>query len=314
MIKAQIAIDFGGGYLRIFEKKLGLVYNEPSLIAVEKHGKKYAIIAIGNEAEQFEGTKNQLVFSPIAEGAVQSVEFASALLKRALESVFFAKTIKNTKVFISVPSGLDKTEKTKFLKTCSLTGITDAQIVDGTLCAAIGLNKQNEEILIIDLGASKSDFQILQNHQIQKNATLGLGANSIQNAIMQTLWDDLDLYVTPQTAKNIQMELGSLFSSDNNSLQISAIHTQTKEHITKNIMAQKIYPIIKGFFDEVALCANTLLEEYLPNTVQCIAICGGLAKTPGIEKFFLKNFPNTNIFISENPEETVLEGLKKIIS
>ena len=314
MIKKQIAIDFGGGFLRIYEKNVGFVFAQPALIAVEKRGKKYAIVATGDKAEAFQDENNLLVFSPIAEGVIQSVEYATALLKRALVTLYPQKHLSGIFAFVAVPSGLDAEEKTKFLKTCANAGLGHLDIADSTVCALLGTDVNPETpVLMIDLGATKCDFQILKNFEIQKSATLGLGANSIQNAIIQTLWEDMDLYITPQTAKDIQTNLCSLFSSDAKSLQITAIHTKTKEAITKTLMAQKVHPIAKGFFEEVALVAKTMLEETHPNKVESIIFSGGLANITGLEKFMLKHFPNVQIIIPQNPENCVLVGLSKLI-
>ena len=314
MIKKQIAIDFGGGFLRIYEKNVGFVFSAPASLAVEKRGKKYAIIATGEKAAQMQDENHLLVFSPIAEGTIQSVEYAAALLKRALLSLYPQKMLSGISAFVAVPAGVSAEEKTKFLKTCAKAGLRHLDIADSTICALLGTDINPETpVLMIDLGASKCDFQILQNFQIQKSATLGLGANSIQNAIIQTLWEDMDLYITTKVAQDIQNNLCSLFSSDAKSLQIQAIHTKTKEAITKTIMAQKVHPIARGFFEEVALVAKTMLEEIHPSKVENIVFTGGLANIAGLEKFMLKHFPKTQIVIPQNPENCVIVGLSKLI-
>ena len=114
-------------------------------------------------------------------------------------------------------------------------------------------------------------------------------------------------------AKEIQTNLCSLFSSDAKSLQIAAIHTKTKEAITKTLMAQKVHPIAKGFFEEVALVAKTMLEEFHPNTVECIVFTGGLANILGLEKFMIRHFPSVQIVIPQNPENCVISGLAKLL-
>lgn len=314
MIKKQIAIDFGGGFLRIYEKNVGFVFGQPANLAVEKRGKKYAIVATGDKAMQLQDENNVLVFSPLAEGTIQSVEYATALLRRALLSIYPQNVLGGISAFIAVPAGISAEEKTKFLKTCAGAGLRHLDLADSTVCALLGTDVNPESpVLMVDLGATKCDFQILQNFEIQKSATLGLGANSIQNAIIQTLWEDMHLYITQQTAKEIQTNLCSLFSSDAKSLQIPAIHTQTKQAITKTLMAQKVHPIAKGFFEEVALVAKTMLEEYHPNAVAYIVFSGGLANIAGLEKFMIRHFPSVQIVIPQNPEKCVITGLAKLI-
>ena len=317
----KICIDFGGGNLKIHHNIFGLVFNEPTLIAAEKRGKKYAIIATGNNAEKlFTETKaNQVVFSPIAEGVVQSVEYAAALLKRALNSSLNKKAMHQAHVMFCVPSGINTQEKQLFLKICKLCGFKNIDLADAPVAVLLGATElaPEEEVLVIDLGASKCDFQILKNFQIQKSATLGLGGNSIKNALKQTLWEEDCLWINNNFAHSAQKQLCTLLSSNQQRLEICGLHYPTGEELTKSISANQFFPLTKGFFDEVVLIGKTLMLEYQAQTnsrIKNILLSGGLAHTTGLEKFFLKNFSNTKIIITEDPEYASLRGLVKLLT
>ncbi|MBP3389778.1 MAG: rod shape-determining protein [Clostridia bacterium] len=320
MTKTLLCIDIGGGNLRIFDKNLGLVYNEPALIAVEKKGKKYVVLETGQKALTYKNlTKdNILVFSPIHEGIIQSPEYAATLLKHALEGLYASSKLLNSPAFIAVPSALSKKEKKAFIKSLSLAGLKNIKIVDCPVCTMLAQEEvfEDENILAIDLGATKCDFQILKNFQPQKSATLGLGGNSIKKAIAQTFWNDNNIYITDQTAQNLQEEFASLFSSDKKTVEISGIYTVNGEQITKNISSEEISPIIKGFFAEVVLIANTLIKEFnqdFGEKVSKVLLSGGLCHTKGLEKYLRRNLLCQNIIIDQDPENAVLRGLAKLL-
>ena len=190
MTKTLLCIDFGGGKLRIFDKNLGLVYNEPALIAVEKKGKKYVVLETGQKALAYKNLAehNTLVFSPIHEGIIQSPEYSATLLKHALGGLYNSSTLLNSPAFVAVPSAITQKEKKGFIKSLSLAGLKNIKIVDCPVCTMLAQeeNFEDENILVIDMGASKCDFQILKDYTPQKSATLGLGGNSIKKAIAQT--------------------------------------------------------------------------------------------------------------------------------
>ena len=320
MTKNLLCIDFGASKLRIFDKKLGLVYNEPAFIAVEKKGKKYVVLETGQSALPYKNQtqNNVLVFSPIHEGLIQSPEYAATLLKHALHSVFQPSTLSNATTFVAVPSGFSKKEKKAFIKALSLSGIKNIEIVDSPICTLLAQEEfiEDENVLVMDIGASKCDFQILKNFTPQKTATLGLGGNSIKSAIAQTFWNDNNIYLTDQTAQDLQEEFASLFSSDKKTMEISGIYTVNGEHITKNVSSEEISPIIKGFFDEVVLIANTLIKEFnkdFDEKVSKVVVSGGLSNTRGLEKFLRKQLLCQNIIIDQDPENAVLKGLTKLL-
>ena len=317
----KICIDFGGGNLKIYHNHFGLVFNQPSLIAVEKRGKKYSIIATGTEAENLISQKqsNQIVFSPITEAIVQSVEYAGAYLRRAINQSIEKYGTKNASVLINVPSGLNITQKSDFIKLCNLAGLKNVDIADSTvsaLCGSVELTPE-DEVLVIELGASKCDFQILNNFKTKLSATLGLGGNSLKNAITQMLWEDDMFWVTDQDAKNIQQQLCSLLQNNNHRIEVNGISYKTSEDALKSLSAEQFFPLTKGFFDEVILVAKTLVKTYQnssSSTIHNILLCGGLAKTVGLEKYFIKHFPNAKIIITEDPENAGLRGLAKLLA
>lgn len=312
----KICIDFGGENLKIHHNQFGVVFNEKSLLAAEKRGKKYAIIKTGTEASKFleENHENIVVFSPISEGVIQSVEYAAALLKRALYENLNRKHLKNALAIISVPSGISTSQKSDFIKVCKLCGLRNINIADAPISTLLGANEfqPEDEVLVIDLGASKCDFQILKNFNVKVGATLGLGSNSIKNALQKTLWEDEQFWPNPKSLNKIQEELCTLHKSNAERLEVTGIYFPQSEEITKSMSAQKFFPITNGFFNEVVLVAKTLINEYQTNSnssIQNILLAGGLAKTIGLEKFFLKHFPNTKIVITEDPENANLRGL-----
>lgn len=320
MTKTLLCIDFGAGTLRIYEKKLGLVFNEPALIAVQKKGKKYVVLDVGQKALAYkqQTQNNILAFSPIHEGIIQSPEYAATILKHALQSVLPFTKLSNSCAFVAVPSAISKKEKKAFIKAVSLAGIKDITLIDCPIATLLGQDTtfENENVLVIDLGASKCDFQILSDYIPQKNATLGLGGNSIKNAITQTFWNENQTYISEQTAETLQEEFASLFSSDKKTMPVPGIFTVNGEHITKNVSSEEISPIIKGFFDEVVLIANTLIKEFnhdFEEKVSTVILSGGLAHTLGLEKYLRKRLICPNIILDQDPENAILRGLTKLL-
>lgn len=315
----KIGIDFGGEYLRIFTQN-GLIFKEHSLIAVRKNNEQYFTIAIGEKAKLLQKNKdaNILVFSPIMEGQIQSVEYASVLLQRALgevaDKIFFPKA----KLFamISIPSSLNIKQKENYIKVCKMAGVDKVDVVSAPICSLLGTKvfKPEDEVLIADLGASKCDFQIMKNYQTQKNATLGIGGNSIKNAINQMLFEK-NFLIDYDTTTQIEKELASLHPKFNNFFSVDGVNTINHKATQLNLSSNDLFPITESFFEEVFLVIATLINEYqtTSNQIPAILISGGLGHTLGLTEFLSSKFPNTKIVIEPDTDTLLANAFQQML-
>lgn len=319
MTKHSIAIDFGSEKLRIFDHALGMVFNQPAKIATTKHAGKFHVVAVGQNASQMQCQAQHIVFSPISAGVVQSAEYASAFLKHALQQIYSTSTLKKLCAFIALPSGLDATQKQEYVDMCKAACLEHIRITDGTFCTLLSAQnpKPQQPILVIDLGNSKCDFQLLCNNQIFKSATLGIGSSAIARAAQKHLWDEYNFYIDLPQAQKLTETVATLSKSNINSTLLSGISTKNNQTTNKNITSLMLHPIVLGFFEEIILIAQTIVNDFLqeqPNQQIAILLGGGLANMPNLKDFMRNKFPSHQITIHPNPENAVILGLEKIIT
>ena len=321
-MKIALGIDFGSENLTIYKKGEGVVFKEPSLLCVKKTNNNFLVVALGEDVLKIKDDDiNQIIFSPLAEGVVKSVEYAALLLKYALNKVFKVLMFKNFEATIAVPCGLDNSEVEKFVKICKLAGLAKIHVVPAVLCID---RPNNAAMLMIDIGAAKADIAIVSGGEVVRGATLGLGGYNIDMMILQKLFDKHGAYFAEVSAKKIKEQIGSLFSTDKGASGTYTVHSASPG-IDANDSTPHNYPVtsslifgqIEAVFSEVAKVANSLvaaLSEDLQGTVRKngATIVGGGSQITGCEKFFAKRL-GMPCHIPDNADNAVALGFKFLL-
>lgn len=314
-MKIALGIDFGSENLTIYKKGEGVVFKEPSLLCVKKTNNNFLVVALGEDVLKIKDDDiNQIIFSPLAEGVVKSVEYAALLLKYALNKVFKVLMFKNFEATIAVPCGLDNAEVEKFVKICKLAGLSKIHVVPAVLCID---RPNNAAMLMIDIGAAKADIAIVSGGEVVRGATLGLGGYNIDMMILQKLFDKHGAYFAEVSAKKIKEQIGSLFSTDKGAMEVVGIDANDSTAHNYPVTSSLIFGQIEAVFSEVAKVANSLvaaLSEDIQGTVRKngATIVGGGSQITGCEKFFAKRL-GMRCHIPDNAENAVALGFKFLL-
>ena len=314
-MKIALGIDFGSENLTIYKKGEGVVFKEPSLLCVKKTNNNFLVVALGEDVLKIKDDDiNQIIFSPLAEGVVKSVEYAALLLKYALNKVFKVLMFKNFEATIAVPCGLDNAEVEKFVKICKLAGLSKIHVVPAILCID---RPNNAAMLMIDIGAAKADIAIVSGGEVVRGATLGLGGYNIDMMILQKLFDKHGAYFAEVSAKKIKEQIGSLFSTDKGAMEVVGIDANDSTAHNYPVTSSLIFGQIEAVFSEVAKVANSLvaaLSEDIQGTVRKngAIIVGGGSGITGCEKFFTKRL-GMPCHIPDNAENAVALGFKFLL-
>jgi len=137
-LNRSIGIDLGSSHTRVWAEGKGLIFDEPTMIAIEKDSKK--VIAVGEQAAQMQGRigESVKVFSPVLAPKLLDEEMLKALLKivlaRASEKVYFFSPT----VLISLSGSYYPSMIEVLVKVLTELGAGEVLLVDQSLAALIG--------------------------------------------------------------------------------------------------------------------------------------------------------------------------------
>ncbi|MDD4815591.1 MAG: rod shape-determining protein [Clostridia bacterium] len=321
-MKINLGIDIGGSFVSIYKKGEGIVFKEPNLISVKGSNSNYSIIAMGTEAKKMQGktAEDILTFSPVSEGTIKSVDYATLYLKYALSKLFNSLSFKNIEAMVAVPCGLDSNEIQKYEQVCIKAGIKKIHHILGTICSAIGAGKQvdtTNSYMLVDIGGSKTDIAVMNLLSIVKGATLGIGGKAIDNSIISTIKEKYDLLIGEATAENLKKNVGSLYKNDTLNMEVIGIDIQSKSPRGCVVFSKDIKDCLTTYFNEIVKVAKATIQECPPEISSDIinnqiTITGGMSNLTGVEKFLSKEL-GISCEVSENSDNNTVLGLAKLL-
>ena len=322
MANVFLAIKLGSTTTTIFRQGDGLVLKEPSLIAVSGSMKNREIKAIGYEAARLVGrtTDNVNVVSPIANGLINNVELATAMLRGFIKKVCPEQLFKpNIKALICVPLGITLSDKKVIQKVCYSAGISDVTIIPAIICSAIGQDIDIENKygkLIVNIGGGCTNIAVIANNTILQGISLSLGGSKINMAIEQYISEKYNIQISGSTAEKIKQEVSSLFENYSATSDIEGIDLSTKENQSLTIHSKEIFPIIKHYYGLITEAITTVINMCPPDIIgdvnkSGVYISGSQSTLPGLDKFFKKQL-SIPAYVNET-SKTDIWGASKLL-
>ena len=110
----DLAIDLGTATTLTFVKGKGIVSNEPSVVAVQRHntGSK-KVLAVGREAKEMLGRTPGSIeaIRPMRDGVIADFDSAEEMIKTFIRKVHKHSTFSKPKILVCVPHGATPVEK-----------------------------------------------------------------------------------------------------------------------------------------------------------------------------------------------------------
>lgn len=324
MSEILLAIDMGGSYTSIFRKDSGLVLKEPTLIGAMMTDNGYEVKVMGKEAKDIQGKTDErtVVFSPISEGVVKSIDYATILLKHFLDKVITHKNIfTKIKCLVPYPTGLSEEEKNDYKTVFLNVGINDVIFVPRLLCSAYGGGVNifaNSANMVIDIGGVSTDVGVINLGTLIDGATLCVGGKAIDAQIVRTVSSKYGVEIGLSSAQKLKEEIGSLYSNDTANMEVMGVDTRTKTPASVVVYATDVKMSVMPLLSEIGRIVETTLNILPPEISADVAkngilITGGFSGIVGLERY-LRTTLNLPIIIAEDAPNACILGAGKLLA
>lgn len=324
MSEILLAIDMGGSYTSIFRKDSGLVLKEPTLIGAMMTDNGYEVKVMGKEAKDIQGKTDErtVVFSPISEGVVKSIDYATILLKHFLDKVITHKNIfTKIKCLVPYPTGLSEEEKNDYKTVFLNVGINDVIFVPRLLCSAYGGGVNifaNSANMVIDIGGVSTDVGVINLGTLIDGATLCVGGKAIDAQIVRTVSSKYGVEIGLSSAQKLKEEIGSLYSNDTANMEVMGVDTRTKSPASVVVYATDVKMSVMPLLSEIGRIVETTLNILPPEISADVAkngilITGGFSGIVGLERY-LRTTLNLPIIIAEDASNACILGAGKLLA
>jgi rod shape-determining protein MreB and related proteins len=208
----HIGVDLGTVNVLIWVKGKGIVLQEPSVVAIALNDEK--IVAVGEEARAMLGrTPDTLeVARPLREGVIADYLVTEKMLRYFIEKVTGRIRLFKPLIAISVPVGVTSVESRAVHDAAIQAGGREAYLIPEPLAAALGAGMPvgtPTGNLVADIGGGTSEAAVLSMNGIVEFASVRVGGNRIDEAIMGYVKRKYNLLIGEQTAEEVKLKIGS---------------------------------------------------------------------------------------------------------
>jgi len=215
----DIAIDLGTANTLVFVRGQGVVFSEPSVVALDT--KTEEVVAVGSAAKRMIGRTPATIVAvePLKEGVIADfgatekmiAHFVRRAQRRGRRRRPYRSLI-GPRVVVCVPSGATGVELRAVKEAAESAGARQAYVIEEPLAAAIGAGLPVEEpegSMVVDVGGGTTEVAVVSLGGIVTKASLRTAGNEMDRAIATFVQREHKVAVGTQTAERLKMALGS---------------------------------------------------------------------------------------------------------
>ena len=285
----DIGIDLGTATLLVYIKGKGIVFNEPSVVAINRSKNK--ILAVGNEARDMIGKvpESISVIRPLKEGVIANYTVTQKMLEFVVERV----------------AGASKT-----------------YLIEEPLAAALGAGLDisvPSGSMVIDIGGGTTDIAILSLGGVVVDSSIRVGGDAFDEAIMRYVKKVYNVLIGEPTAEKIKMNVATVLSNG----KCTDMEVQGRDLIAgrpttikvtsadaRAALREPVYSIIGTIRGVLEKCPPELSADIVDKGM---VLTGGGALVDGLAQLLTEE-TGIKTTVAENPLDCVALGTGKALS
>ncbi|MEK9177021.1 MAG: rod shape-determining protein [Patescibacteria group bacterium] len=312
----KLGIDLGTTTTLVFVPGIGIVLNEPSVVAVSASDRK--ILAIGTDAKEMIGRTPEsiIAYRPMKDGVIADYRVTEAMLRHYIRKALGPWNLFKPDVIVSVPAGVTSTERRAVVEAALKAGARNAYVIKEPILAAIGAGIPIHEPrghMIVDIGGGTIDVAVISLGGIVASTSVKCAGNRIDQAIADYIKKTYNLAIGDKTAEDVKIEIGSAVPVEEElSMIIKGRDLLSGLPRTANVSTNEIVRAINRELREMVKAIRNVLQETPPELAADI-IDKGIIMTGGTSQ--LRHLPElvfrrtgVRAVMGEEPQFCVAKG------
>src|SRR5512139_3240417 len=217
----DLAIDLGTANTVVYGKGKGILFSEPSVVAIQRDSKgQKRVLAVGREAKEMLGRTpdNILAIRPMKDGVIADFEVNGEMLRHFFAKAHNRKALLRPRVVISVPSGITAVEKRAVWESAQAAGARDIYLIEEPMAGAIGAGLPVGEAsgnMVVDIGGGQTEVAVICLSGIVISQSIRVAGDKMDEAILQYVKRKYNLLIGERTAEFIKINIGSAYPEEN---------------------------------------------------------------------------------------------------
>ncbi len=319
----DIAIDFGTTNTLIFIHGLGIVLNEPSIVARELSNGK--VIAIGREALLMSDKVHTGIATvrPLFNGAIGDYQAMQELIRGLINKTKTRLSYGINRMVISIPSGITPVEKRAVRDFAQHVGARKVYLVTNPMAAAIGLGLDVREPMgnmVVDIGGGTTEIAVISLSGIAAGECVKVAGADLDNLISRYLREEYNMAVGDLTVENIKKTIGSAYKLEKElTMDIKGICLESGLPEVRMLKSETIREVLAIPLNQIVTSIKKSLETLVTKPEISVDVfdrglflVGGGALIRGFDKKIHEE-TNVAVHICEEPQSIVVKGAGEIL-
>jgi rod shape-determining protein MreB and related proteins len=320
----DLAVDLGTSNTRVFQRGVGVVRAEPTVISVHttKTGQR-RVMAIGDEALPMLGrTPDDIeAIRPVRNGQIGDYEVAEAFLLHLVRRVHGRNRLMSPKMVVSVPNSASEMSVRAVRDSCEFAGARDVQLVCRSVAAALGADLPILEpsgCMVVDIGGGATEVAMLSMSDVVCSDVVTGGGEGMDEAIIAYLKRHHGLLVGFPSAERLKVEFGSAWPDGTESwatVKGRCLHGGTPRAVRvtnteiRTALTEPIAAIAKAIVHVLDIAPPELASDVLENGV---VLTGGGALLKGVDTA-LRHMTGLPVVVADDPMFSTIRGAGRVL-
>ncbi len=322
MLFKQIGIDLGTVNLLVAEVNKGIIFREPSVVAITEDGTK--LVAVGQEAKEMYGRTPETieVMRPLRDGVIADYEVTEAMLRHFIRKVTGPLRMFRPRVMVSVPFGVTSVESRAVREAALQAGAREAFLIPEPLAAAIGAGLPvgtPTGNMVVNMGGGASEAAVVSMNGIVCAESARIGGVRFDEAIISYVRKKYNLMIGEPTAEQVKIRIGSALELDNE----LTMEVQGRDQVaglpkTITLTSSEVTEALTESLAAVVNIVRAVLEKTPPELAADIidrgmALCGGSAMLRKLD-VLLTYQTGVPAYVAETPMDCTALGASRALA
>ena len=319
MFSNDLSIDLGTANTLIYTKEVGIVLNEPSVVAIRESKGQKTVVAVGHEAKKMLGRTpgNINAIRPLSDGVIADFQVTEKMLQHFIAKVHEQRFIKpSPRVLVCVPCRSTQVERRAIRESVLGAGARDVKLIEEPMAAAIGAGLPVEEAngnMVVDIGGGTTEIEILSLNGVVYAESVKIGGDKMDESITSWVRRNYGCVIGESTSEKIKKTVGCA-TDDSEKTEMTVTGRNLAEGIPESftLNSQQVFEAMKDPLYGMVRAIRNALELSPPELAADIAergivLTGGGAMLRDLDKL-ISNSTGIPVIIAEDPLTCVARG------
>jgi len=210
----DMGIDLGTASVLVYVKGKGIVFKEPSVVAIDNNTNK--ILKVGREAQLMLGRTpgNIRAIRPLRDGVISEYDVTLKMLQHFIRRAAGGASLFKPRVMICVPSGITEVEERAIVDAATQAGAKKTHLIEEPLAAAIGagidIMRPNGN-MVVDIGGGTTDVAVISLGAVVTAKSIKIAGDKFDEAIIKYIRKKYNVLIGDPTAESIKIKIGCVW-------------------------------------------------------------------------------------------------------